>query len=423
MSLFTRVQAILLRPKATWPVIAAENTDAKAIYSNYLIALAAIPAIAGFIRTTIVGIDVVGVGIRVPLVTGIVRMLVTYALTLMLVYLLSLIVNGLAPTFGGTRNGVAALKVVAYSATASFVASILGIVPALGVLGGLVGLAYSIYLLYTGLPVLMRTPAAKAGPYTGVVLLCEFVCGLVVVAVFSLVLSIGPTGGAGLTALGFPGGAGSVVIKTPDGTTATIDPGAMNDVDKRIAEAGKRMEAAQSAGDSAAAGKAMGDVMGVLAAMAGGSAPVAATDLKSMLPETAADLRRQSFEATGGQALGIAGSTAKATYGEGGRRIDLSITDTGGLAGVAAMAGLAGVTMDKESDGQVEKVYKDGARTVHEQYRKDGSRGEMTVILGNGIVVAAEGRHMDMATLKSVIAGIDVARLEAMKRVAKPAQN
>ena len=61
--------------------------------------------------------------------------------------------------------------------------------------------------------------------------------------------------------------------------------------------------------------------------------------------------------------------------------ITLSITDTGGLAGLAAMAGWANMTMDKETDGKVERVYKEGARTVHEEYRKDGSHGEMAVIL------------------------------------------
>ena len=60
---------------------------------------------------------------------------------------------------------------------------------------------------------------------------------------------------------------------------------------------------------------------------------------------------------------------------------------------------------------------------MHEQYRKDGSSGEMTVILGNGVVVEAEGRHVDIATLKGAVAGLDMARLEAMKRAAGPARN
>jgi hypothetical protein len=105
----------------------------------------------------------------------------------------------------------------------------------------------------------------------------------------------------------------------------------------------------------------MGEMMG---AITGGSAtPIASADLKTMLPESVGDLKRTGIEASSGQAMGIAGSSAKATYSAGERRLDLSITDTGGLAGLATMAGWANMTMDKETDGKVEKVYKDGART------------------------------------------------------------
>jgi hypothetical protein len=159
----------------------------------------------------------------------------------------------------------------------------------------------------------------------------------------------------------------------------------------------------------------MGDILGA-ATGAGNTVPIAAADLKAMLPESIGDLKRTSVEAQGGEAMGIAGSSAKAAYAAGDRRVQLSITDTGGLAGLAM---LANVTMDKETDGKVEKVYKDGARTVHEEYRKDGSHGQLAVILANGVVVAAEGSRVDIATLKGMVQGVDLAKLEATKRAAK----
>ena len=51
MNLVQRVQDILLKPKDTWPAIAAEPGDAAALYKNYLVYLALIPAVAGFIGT------------------------------------------------------------------------------------------------------------------------------------------------------------------------------------------------------------------------------------------------------------------------------------------------------------------------------------------------------------------------------------
>jgi hypothetical protein len=419
MSLIERVQPILVRPKQTWPVIAAEGGDTASIFTGYVMILAAIPAVAGFIGLTLVGVGGFGLSYRLPILAGLVQMIVSYLLTLVMVFVLALIVNALAPTFGGTKDSLRALKLVAYGVTASFLGGIFNLIPALALLGALASL-YSIYLIYTGIAVMMRCPPDKAGAYTAVVIVCGIVASIVIIGVAALVT---PGRGGSLTGIATgmgatgAGPAGNVTIKAPDGTSVTINPGAMAEMAKRMEEAGKRMEQAQKSGDSAAAGKAAGEVMG---AIAGGSGtPIASADLKTMLPESVGELKRTGIEASSGQAMGISGSSAKATYADGERNLTLSITDTGGLAGLAAMAGWANMTMDKESDGKVEKVYKDGARTVHEEYRKDGSQSEMTVLLGNGVVVEAEGSRVDAETLKKTLAGLDLARIEAMKRPAK----
>ena len=415
MALIERVQSILLKPKQTWPVIAAEGGDVASIYTNYIVILAAIPAIASFIGLTMIGVGAFGMSYRVPILTGLVQMCVGYVLSLVMVFVLALIVNALAPTFGGTKNQVQALKLVAYGATAGFVGGIFSLIPMLGILGLLAGL-YSIYLIYTGIAVLMRCPADKAGVYTAVVIVCAIIAGIVLAAVMSMFSPMGRMGMGGIVARG-AGPAGNVTIKTPDGADVTINSGSMAEMAKRMEDAGKRMESAQKSGDSAAAGNAMGEMMG---AITGGNAvPIAATDLKTLLPESVGDMKRTSFEASGNQAMGIAVSSAKASYANGDRSLNLSITDTGGLAGMAALAGWANMTMDKETDGKVEKVYKDGARTMHEEYQKDGSRGEVTVILANGVIVEAEGNRMDVDALKKVVAGVDLGKIEAMKRAAK----
>jgi hypothetical protein len=421
MSLIERVPSILLRPKQTWPVIAAEPADVASIFSRYVAILAAIPAICAFIGWTLVGGGMFGVTYRLPIATGLVQLIVGYLLSLAIVYVLALIVNALAPTFGGSKDMIAALKVVAYGSTAGFLGGVFSLLPSLSWLGLLAGF-YSIYLIYLGLPVLMRCPPEKAGAYTAVVIVCAIVAMIVLGGVSSLFVNRGPMGFGTATVGGpaLPGaaGGGDIQIKTPDGATVMINPSSMADMAKRMEEAGKQMEAAQKSGDSAAADKAMGAILGA-ATGSGNAAPIPAADLKAMLPESIGDMKRTSIEAQGGEAMGIAGSGAKASYAAGDKRVQLSITDTGGLAGLATMAGWANMTMDKETDGKVEKVYKDGRRTVHEEYRKDGSRGEMTVILANGVVVVAEGSRVDMAALKGAVQGVDLARLEATKRVAR----
>ena len=131
MSLIERVHSILLRPKQTWPVIAAEPADVASIYSRYVVILAAIPAICAFIGWTLVGGGAFGVTYRLPIATGLVQMIVGYLLSLAIVYVLALIVNALAPTFGGSKDLVAALKVVAYGSTAGFLGGVFSLLPSL----------------------------------------------------------------------------------------------------------------------------------------------------------------------------------------------------------------------------------------------------------------------------------------------------
>ena len=409
MNIVERVPAILLRPKETWPRIAAEPATPASIYGGYLVFLAAIPAICGFIGWTLVGGGMMGISYRVSLGAGLVQLVVGYLLSLGLVWVLALIVNALAPTFGGSKDFVAALKVVAYGSTAGFVGGVFSLLPALGWLG-LLAAIYSIYLIYTGLPVLMHNPAAKSGAYTAVVVVCSFVAMIVLGAVSALFVEH-PLGGATRTV----GGAGSVQIKTPDGATVTINPQAMADMAKRMEEATKQVEQAQKSGDGASAG--LGAVLGAVAGSRNVE-PVAPDELKPMLPETIGDLKRTALSANAGKAMGFSGSGAQASYAAGDRHVDLAIVDTAGLAGIANLVTGADMTMDKESDGNVEKMYKQGARTVQEKYRKDGSRSEMSVILANGMVVAGDG-NVDIATLKRIVESVDLGRLEVTKHTAK----
>ena len=92
------------------------------------------------------------------------------------------IINALAPSFGGQKNDVQALKATAYSSTAAWLGGAFNLIPALALIGILVSL-YSLYLLYAGLPVVMKTPKDKALGYTVVVIIAVIVVFLIIGAV------------------------------------------------------------------------------------------------------------------------------------------------------------------------------------------------------------------------------------------------
>jgi hypothetical protein len=410
MNLIERAKSILLKPAQTWPMIDAEPATVGSIYKDWLVIMAAIPAVCGFVGLSVIGAGMFGYSIRVPFVYGIETMVLRYVLSLVVAFVMALVVDALAPSFGGTKNQVSALKVIAYGSTASFVAGIFSLLPSLAILGFIIAL-YSIYLIYLGLPVLMKCPQDKAAGYTAVVIVIAIVAA---VLVGSLSTTFVPARGMFMGA-GHAGGA-AFSIKTPEGEVS-VDGDAMAAAAARMAAARERVDAAQKSGDPASAGQALGEMVSALAA--GGGATIPVQDLKAQLPEALGALKRESFETNGGQAMGIASSVAKASYAGGQQRAQLTINDVGGLGGLAGMAAWASMTVDKETPEAIEKVYKDAGRTIHEESRKDGSHAEYTVILKNGVIVETTGEGMDGATLKSLASAVNLDAIEAMKRPAK----
>jgi len=181
MNLVDRVKRILLSPKTEWEVIDAEQITPADLYTRYIMPLAAIGPIAHLIGSTVFGMPIPLVGtFRVPIGSAITQAIVSYVLVLAGIYVLALIIDALAPTFNGQRSQIQALKLAAYSMTASWVAGIFALIPVLWPLT-LLGL-YSLYLLYLGLPILMKTPRDKAVGYIAVVIIIAIVLSMVISA-------------------------------------------------------------------------------------------------------------------------------------------------------------------------------------------------------------------------------------------------
>ncbi len=171
--LVARVKDIIMSPKTEWGVIDAESATIGGIYTSYVIILAAIGPIAGLIGQQVFGYSLMGVTYKPPMNWSIGMAVIGYVMTLVSCYVSALIIDALAPTFGGTKDMLKAFKVAAYSATAAWLAGIFAIIPMLAMLS-IVGL-YSLYLLYLGLPRLMRVSEDKAVGYTVVVIIVQIV--------------------------------------------------------------------------------------------------------------------------------------------------------------------------------------------------------------------------------------------------------
>jgi hypothetical protein len=182
MDLVTRAKAILLTPKQEWPVIEQEQTTTAQLYTGYVVPLAAIGPIASVIGFSVFGIGVPLVGtVRLGLMRGITHGIIQFVLALVAVYVGAFIFNALAPTFGGKQDMSQALKLSVYASTAGWLAGIFNLLPGLRILSFL-GL-YSVYLLYVGVPVMMKSPPEKSMGYTIAAIVCWVILFIIVAQV------------------------------------------------------------------------------------------------------------------------------------------------------------------------------------------------------------------------------------------------
>ncbi len=379
-ALLQRVLDILMRPRDTWLQIDAEDGNPARIYLGYLVFLAAIPAVAGFIGYSLIGVGAFGISVRVPVVQGLVSMVVGYVLSLAMVYVLALIANMLAPRFQAQQDMGSAFKLVAYASTAGMLGGVFSILPSLAMLGLLAAL-YSVYLIYSGIPVLMKAPQEKAVGYTAALVVCGILAGIVVGLATSLVTPGARGLGAGMAGMG---DTGSVTMKVP-GTDIKIDTG-------RLEEASRKMEEAQAKGDTQAAAKAATEMMG--AALGGkGGEPFAPKLLRDTLPERVGDLPRTAIEARSESAMGMQFTHVSAQYTHEDKELEIQIQDLGAVPALRmAMAGWATTTAESENADEVERIYRQGDTTIKESYRKDGSSADVALMLPNGVMVQAYGR-------------------------------
>jgi hypothetical protein len=407
MDLVQRAKNIVLTPNSEWAVIEAEPATTGGLMTGYAMPLAAIGAVAGFIGSAVIGTTMPFVGhYRTPMMAALVGAIVSFGMMLVGVFVLSLIIDALAPTFGGQKNQLQALKVAVYSYTPAWLAGVLNIIPLLAVLG-IFAAFYGMYLLYLGLPRLMKSPQDKAIPYTVVVIVCAIVVSVIAVTISGLVI-----GAAGMGALSSASNSSEVQF---DKNSAM---GKLQEIAKAAEDSNKKMEAAGKAGDPNA--QAAAAIEGLGALLGGGKRvdPVSIELLKPLVPETFVGLPRKSYSAekTGFATLMV--SKAEARYSDDAEKsVTLDISDTGGVSGLMAFAGWAGMEGVKEDDSGSERTHKVDGRLIHEKLSKTGGTNEYAIVLADRFVVTAKGRGVDLEALKSAVGSLDLAKLEAMKTV------
>jgi len=404
MNIVERVKNILVTPKTEWDVIAAEATPPKQLIISYVLPLAAIAAIAGFISYSLIGMSMFGVTVRTPIVWGVVMIAYQIVMAVVSIFILGFIIDALAPSFGGQKSMDQAVKVAAYSYTPGWLGAVLGIIPWLGWLLGFLAALYGLYLLFLGLPKLMKNSPDKTIVYEIVVVVVAIIVGFVIASIGAMI-----TGGAMMGSAAMRGAA------TSSAPSVTYQNKGLDEFAKKMEAASKNMESAQKTGDPNKQMEAAMAALGTAVSGGKGVDPVQIDALKPFVPETFAGLPRKDMQTERGGAAGFVTAKVQGVYGnDAGKNATVEVVDTGGVGGLMGLASWMNVQGEKEDSHRREATHREGKRLVHEEQDKTGGSSKYTVVLAERFVVEARG-NVDYGQLKSAVNSLDLGKLESLK--------
>lgn len=180
-------------PVEEWHTI--DNRHESFKYSmSHIMLIALIPAICSYISLTSIGWSV-GVGERLFMSSNSALLLSVgmYFALIAGVFMLSFLAHWMAVTFGSKPTYTQTLELAAYTATPLFMAGVSALYPEVWfvMVVGFAALAYSVYLLYAGVPILMHIPEERGFIYASSVVTCGLILLVCIMTAFAIFWSSG----------------------------------------------------------------------------------------------------------------------------------------------------------------------------------------------------------------------------------------
>ncbi|CAM3899376.1 MULTISPECIES: Yip1 family protein [Shewanella] len=192
--ILNHLMGLYTHPKEEWHTI-EKNHEALRSSLSHVLLIALIPAVCTYLASTMFGWNL---GVSDPLFltkqSALMMSISMYFGLIAGVFALAYLAYWMAKTFDAQPSYTQAIELAAYTATPLFMVGLAALYPALWfmMIVGLVGLTYSVYLLYTGVPIIMNIPEEKGFIYAssvvtaGLVLLVALMASSVILWSFGL---------------------------------------------------------------------------------------------------------------------------------------------------------------------------------------------------------------------------------------------
>lgn len=191
--ILNHIWGLYAHPKEEWQTI--EKRHESLVYSLvHILTIALIPAICSYYAAAHIGWTVgAGDPIRLPQENAMYMSIAMYLGLVFGVFALAYLIQWMAKTFDSTPEFSQSLELAAYTATPLLMVGITALYPVLWfvALAGIAALAYSVYLLYSGVPIMMNIPEEKGFIYSSSVVTCGLVMLVSLMAISAIMLAMG----------------------------------------------------------------------------------------------------------------------------------------------------------------------------------------------------------------------------------------
>jgi len=188
------VWGLFSHPEDEWKNILKEDCTVGKCYFSHVLLLAAIPPLAGYIGTTQVGWQVMTREVhKLTPGSALWIAILSYLTILVAVFTIGKLIHWMGKTYGAKQTLPQCIALAAYTATPLFLIGIMLLYPILwlNLLIGLPALAYTVYLLYTGVPIIMGIPKERGFLFSTAVLAVGLVTLVAVLAATVILWDIG----------------------------------------------------------------------------------------------------------------------------------------------------------------------------------------------------------------------------------------
>ncbi len=192
------VTGLMTKPLQEWEKIRDNNESVGECYLRHVLPLAAVSPVAGILGTTLVGWQIASTApVKLTPGSAIQIGIVYYLAILFSVYVIGVMIRWMGETYGAEQPLSRCFALAAYTATPLYMVGVMQLYPVLWInfIVGLPALAYSVYLLYSGVPIMMEIPQERGFLFASAVLAVGLVAlvGLLVSTVLLWSFGLGPS--------------------------------------------------------------------------------------------------------------------------------------------------------------------------------------------------------------------------------------